>query len=167
MTDVIRVECGNCGSTIKAPPKYQGKRVKCPKCSKGITIPAAEEEAELLDDDAFDDEDEFVSDDYEDYGDDVDEFEGAFGQSSAAPPRRSRTGTKAKRRSKSRRKQSSDSSGGGMFSFNGGVLGGLVAMVIAVNWFVVAWQNGIIFYYPPVMFIIGLVAFVKGLFGGD
>jgi hypothetical protein len=36
-------------------------------------------------------------------------------------------------------------------------------MVIAVIWFVVGLAGGIIFFYPPVLFIIGLVALCKGL----
>ena len=36
-------------------------------------------------------------------------------------------------------------------------------MVGAVVWFVVGLFLNIIFFYPPVLFIIGLIAFIKGL----
>lgn len=49
--------------------------------------------------------------------------------------------------------------------FNGGAIGGLRAMVGAVVWFVVGLANDIIFFYPPVLFVIGLLAFFKGLTG--
>lgn len=47
--------------------------------------------------------------------------------------------------------------------FNGGAIGGLLAMVGAVVWFVVGLANDIIFFHPPVLFVIGLVVFFKGL----
>ena len=40
-------------------------------------------------------------------------------------------------------------------------------MVIAVVWFVGGLAADIIFFYPPVLFIVGLVAFFKGLAGGE
>ena len=48
-----------------------------------------------------------------------------------------------------------------------GVLGGITMMVIAVVWFVGGYAAGIIFYYPPVLFLIGIYAFIKGLFTGN
>jgi hypothetical protein len=47
--------------------------------------------------------------------------------------------------------------------FNGGVLGGLLAMLVALVWFIVGLAADRIFFYPPILFIIGLVAFIKGL----
>ena len=48
-----------------------------------------------------------------------------------------------------------------------GMAGGIVMMVIAVVWFVAGWAAGIIFYYPPVLFLIGLFGFFKGLLSGN
>lgn len=48
-----------------------------------------------------------------------------------------------------------------------GMLGGIVMMLIAAVWFVVGWMAGIIFFYPPILFIIGLIAFVKGAVTGN
>ena len=137
MTEAIRVDCGN---TIKAPPKYRGKRVKCPKCAKGVTIPAAEEEAEVLDDDAFDEEDEFLSDDYEDYdvdSEDVDEFEESFGHSSAPPARRS--GKKKSKRSSRSRANSPSSEHSGNGGGDNGVMGwvvwiGIIMFINFLSW---------------------------------
>ena len=51
-----------------------------------------------------------------------------------------------------------------------GVLGGIAMMAIAVIWSFIAWNFGYIFYYTPVLFFIGLYAFIKGIvtsnFGG-
>jgi hypothetical protein len=48
-----------------------------------------------------------------------------------------------------------------------GVVGGLAMMAIAVVWSVVAWNFGYVFYYTPVLFIIGLYAFIKGMITGN
>jgi hypothetical protein len=48
---------------------------------------------------------------------------------------------------------------------NAGVIGGVLMMVIAVVWFVVGLHAGWIFFYPPILFVIGIVALIKGLMG--
>lgn len=48
-----------------------------------------------------------------------------------------------------------------------GVLGGVLMMIIAVVWFVVGWTAGYIFYYPPILFIIGLVGLIRGVAQGN
>jgi hypothetical protein len=47
------------------------------------------------------------------------------------------------------------------------VIGGIALMLIAVVWFVGGLAVNIIFFYPPILFLIGLVAFFKGIFGGN
>ena len=44
-----------------------------------------------------------------------------------------------------------------------GAVAGVLMMVGAVVWFVVGMAVGIIFFYPPILFIIGLICFIKGL----
>ena len=47
---------------------------------------------------------------------------------------------------------------------NGGVLGGIVMMLIAVVWFVVGIVAlDMIYFYPPILFVVGIVAIVRGL----
>jgi hypothetical protein len=48
-----------------------------------------------------------------------------------------------------------------------GALGGIVMMVIAVVWFVAGFAVGYIFFYPPILFLIGLYAFLKGIMTGN
>jgi hypothetical protein len=50
---------------------------------------------------------------------------------------------------------------------NAGVLGGLAAMVGAVIWFVAGLLNDIIFFYPPVLFVLGLIAMIRGVMNRD
>jgi hypothetical protein len=40
-------------------------------------------------------------------------------------------------------------------------------MTIAVVWFVAGYAAGIIFFYPPILFLIGLFAFLKGILTGN
>jgi len=44
-----------------------------------------------------------------------------------------------------------------------GMLGGGIMMAIAVVWFFGGLYAGYIFYYPPILFLIGVYALVKGL----
>lgn len=46
---------------------------------------------------------------------------------------------------------------------SGSILAGLAMMIGAVVWFVVGLWAGRIFFYPPFLFVFGLIAFVKGL----
>jgi hypothetical protein len=48
-----------------------------------------------------------------------------------------------------------------------GVMGGIVMMVLAAVWFFGGYAMGIIFFYPPILFLFGLFAFAKGLFTGN
>jgi hypothetical protein len=48
-------------------------------------------------------------------------------------------------------------------SLNAGSVGGLLMMLIAVVWFVGGLAAGIIFIYPPILFVLGVIALVKGL----
>lgn len=51
--------------------------------------------------------------------------------------------------------------------WDAGMLGGLLMMVIALVWFFGGLWLGVLFYYPPILFIIGLVGFFRGLFTGN
>ncbi len=44
-----------------------------------------------------------------------------------------------------------------------GVLGGVIMIAIAVGWFVVGWINGYIYFYPPILLVIGIYAIFKGV----
>ena len=48
-------------------------------------------------------------------------------------------------------------------AYMAGIIGGVLMMVIAVVWFFVGLAAGFIFFYPPILFVVGIVAFVKGL----
>ena len=48
-----------------------------------------------------------------------------------------------------------------------GMIGGIIMMLIAAVWFFVGLAAGIIFFYPPILFLIGVFAFAKGLAAGN
>jgi hypothetical protein len=48
-----------------------------------------------------------------------------------------------------------------------GMMGGLAMMAIAAVWFLGGLACGIIFYYPPILFVIGAVGFFRGIVTGN
>ncbi|HQQ98670.1 MAG TPA: hypothetical protein PLX35_15470, partial [Cyclobacteriaceae bacterium] len=48
-----------------------------------------------------------------------------------------------------------------------GALGGIIMIVVAVVWFFVGLYNDIIFFYPPILLLIGIYTLVKGLAKGN
>lgn len=48
-----------------------------------------------------------------------------------------------------------------------GMAGGLLMMGIAAVWFFLGLAFDYLFYYPPILFVIGLYAFFKGLVTGN
>lgn len=79
-------------------------------------------------------------------------------------------GESARERDRQVRERENPGGNTGGRSLEGGILngvsGGMLAMIIAVVWFVVGLAADVIFFYPPILFIIGLVAFFKGLAQG-
>jgi hypothetical protein len=104
----------------------------------------------------------------QDYDEDYDED---YGREDSRRDRRARGGLEAddliRKRSLDKGSGGGGASSDGGWGTNAGVGGGLLMMVIAVVWFVVGLMNNWIFFYPPVLFIIGLVAFIKGLASGS
>lgn len=43
----ISLKCSGCGSALKVPDAFAGKKVKCPKCAGVIVVPAAAEEEDF------------------------------------------------------------------------------------------------------------------------
>lgn len=70
-----------------------------------------------------------------------------------------------KDKKKNRGSSESENSGGSFESkvLNGGTGAGALAMGGAALWFVIGLMNDTIFFYPPILFILGLIAFFKGL----
>lgn len=160
-----------CGKTLRVRDDLVGRWVRCPACKETALVP----EAAMAPKPAF----EVVEDEpAPPPRTRVKAEAAAIRLGDEEPPRRPRSRPdqeydgprKARKRNRSRRNE--DEAKPGHFAtergvVNGGVIGGLAAMVGAVVWFVVGLMNDILFYYPPILFILGIVAVVKGLVGGN
>jgi hypothetical protein len=155
----IPVQCV-CGRSFKAKDEHAGKRGRCPGCGQVLEIPTPEPgEDEILG--------VLLADD-------------PPGQAKpsavrAEPPREPADWRPPREPSLPRREdvRALKRKAGppvvfeqGWFgSLNAGVIGGLLMILIAVVWFVAGLAAGIIFFYPPILFVLGIVALVKGATG--
>ncbi|MEI8203208.1 MAG: hypothetical protein WCH34_09370 [Bacteroidota bacterium] len=48
-----------------------------------------------------------------------------------------------------------------------GAIPGIIMMLFAVVWFFIGYNLGWVFFYPPILFIIGLIAFLRGVITGN
>lgn len=161
----IEVSCPSCFTTLRAKATLAGKVCKC-SCGAKLQVPSSREAAVMQNSDAH----------AVDMSDplalplmaDTSPQSGAKFQTrysnpeaykSAAPPPKKKSAMPKRTRS---RTSSSSSSHQSTF-FDGPVIGGIGMMLGATIWFVVGWYAGYIFYYPPILFLIGLGSVAKGL----
>lgn len=163
-----------CGKGFQVKDEFAGKRTKCPACGAALTVPTAQalEPPPSTSQKAGTDEDEA----YQLLSEGPEPAPSASAQwnrptepvfsapARPAPPpppvpppapRKVRT-TRAVDRTRSRRPA---------IAISPGILGGLGAMLFAVIWFVLGLSVNRIYFYPPIMFVFGLVAVVRGLLG--
>lgn len=158
-SEKFRVDCPHCRKKLRVPPGMRGKTAKCPSCQGMMTVPAMDVAeppvimAEEVDDLRLQPAAPRPSAPQDDPL-------AAFNISSESMTQRAHRLTAA------------DEGGGGVFApekkgLDAGMIGGALMMIIAVVWFIVGWAAGVIFFYPPILFIIGLFGFLKGLFTGN
>lgn len=58
---------------------------------------------------------------------------------------------------------SSDTLGLNILGIKNQIIAGSIAIIGAIVWFIVGWEAGRIFFYPPILFILGLVALIRGV----
>jgi hypothetical protein len=167
----IAVSC-TCGRAMQIKDEFAGRKVRCPDCRGVVEVP----EPHLL-------TDELEVLNVAPPEADVD-TKPSRASVTARPPRPVRdddeTGVcdeprrrpvddeppsrpERKRRPRPRIRREDPSPRGGFGTVNAGIAGGLLMMLIAVVWFVGGLMFDIIFFYPPILFILGLVAFIRGL----
>lgn len=161
-----------CGKSFRVKDEYAGKRTKCTGCSTALVVPEPEPVFEV-EEEKF----EVVEDEPEP-------------PSPPAPPKKpsslqerfqaSKTPTKPasaasfekqlkadKSKIKKRRKKKRESEFSGV-AVGPAVATGIAMMVGAVLWFVVGFYAlDRIFFYPPVLFVLGIVSVGKGLMGHE
>ncbi len=156
----ITVLCPACSDQCSAPQVMAGRIICCPQCRAQMTLPGGTPQQPPPQPQASTSA--------------VPPFGGGGGMPSATPlplppglastpvaalpgPRRTRT-----------RKRRRPVESGGYFEdesnmMDAGLLGGIAIMAGAAVWFVVGWSVGVIYFYPPILFVVGLIAFAKGL----
>jgi hypothetical protein len=188
----IPLKC-DCGRSLRVKDELAGRKVRCPVCKCVLAVPQADQPLEVIpaespfsgarasDSDSpplvrrkypstpeedVDPEPKPVvrrkvpqSDPDEDSSEPIVRAK----YPSDSPPRPRPPGRLKRRPRKSRDGLALEE--GWFGSMNAGVIGGVIMMVIAVVWFVVGLHLGWIFFYPPILFIIGIGAFIKGLVG--
>ena len=175
----ISLSC-DCGRALRVKDELAGKKIRCPECKSILGVPAKKNEAddvvlEVLpaeDDEAtprrssrraaiqtevrparrrtLEDEDE-------------DETPSVRRRSDDDPPSEKRS----KSRDIKRRTSAATVQHSGFGSVNAGVAGGVLMMIIAVVWFIGGAAVGVYFIYPPIMFVLGIIAIVKGGLGNN
>jgi hypothetical protein len=186
----ITFDC-DCGKALRVKDEFAGKRVRCPACQAVVTAPEAEiEVATPLGDDTpppapatlrtarparvEDDEPRPAKGKAAKADEEYELDEDEKPAKKPAPKWKRNTHDeedddrpRKKMKKGEKKDQKAEHFGIEKKIFRGGVLGGCAAMLVAVVWFVVGLMNDTIFFYPPILFIIGLVAAIKGLVGGD
>lgn len=175
----VSLSC-DCGKKLKVKDELAGKKIRCPGCSDVLIVPAGVSRGSDLAKQAIravppplrrraDPDDD----------DDDDLPRRRPSRPPEAPPlhrerRRERDldddddlddVPRKKKRKKPKPRRSSGGGGGGI-AINPEIVSGLLMMVGAVVWFILGLSKGIIFFYPPVLFALGIAAIVRGFMGG-
>jgi LSD1 subclass zinc finger protein len=179
----LAIPCSNCRATLKIPDAAVGKKVRCPKCQSVVVAEAADPEFEVV-------EQESTADAKSDF-EVVDESPRRKPKLNDDPPPRKKKKKKRKpvfcpecddevrpedtrcscgaRLTPTRMlMQQEDAKHSGRFGLekrilSGGVVGGAIAMLIAAAWFSLGLQADRVYFYPPVLFVIGFISLIKGL----
>jgi hypothetical protein len=164
----ISLKC-SCGRLCRFREVLAGRKTRCPQCGKVVKVPLAddngdddEEPVELLEVASSDDEHGIRTD----KRDDAPRRPRSREEEPSESPRP--RGPRRKSLRKREKRQPLVAFEEGWFgSLNGGVVGGVLMMLIAAVWFVVGLWAGWLFYYPPILFVIGIIAIIKGCMGGE
>src|SRR5262249_38735463 len=180
----ISLKC-RCGKSFRIKDDLAGRKIRCRDCGKVLEVPAADEsdveevrdERELAESEEEErvvrrkrrdeEEERVVRRKRRDEDDQAPADEESHrSREERDPPRRPRRRKPVRERSERVPRVAFER--GWFGNVNGGIAAGVLMMIIAVAWFVagIVWANRI-FFYPPILFVIGIVAIVKGLMGGE
>jgi hypothetical protein len=181
----IPVTC-TCGRTLLLKSEFAGKRVKCPLCKASLLVPKDEPQDEIVSDFEIVQEKEEFESDFEIVEDTKAPPRSAPSTAIVAtrrpaaktddrdddPPVRSPRPARPRRRRRSRARYydsypEPERSRGGGIAISQGVIAGVIMMVLAVVWLVVGLMLGWLFYYPPILFILGIVRIARSILTGD
>ena len=150
----ISFQCG-CGRSLRVKDELAGLRVRCPGCSSILTVPMPDVEYDAADVSVVDTPSDTEK------GPDRDEPEAPA--STAITDRPVNRAPVKKRRPASKRERKKERRRLPMVFINREVACGIVMIVAAIVWFVggLLWLNRV-FFYPPVLLILGIAAIYKG-----
>jgi hypothetical protein len=173
----IPVTCG-CGKAYRLKDELAGRKIRCVGCQAVVAVPQPEPTADL-------DEDTMVTEDAPrprprrpaPPPSEAVQAEVPRPRPRAAGPEPSKPARKERERAtrdsetrdrepryrESRERHRRRSSGS--LAPNRTLVTGLLMIVGAVVWFGVGLLGGVIFFYPPVLFVLGVVATAKGMMG--
>ncbi len=171
------IRCSSCGKSLKVDERFAGKRVKCP-CDTVLLVPAAE--TTTLSPSPSADTRQPASnvggqqDEMSSLFDDLSDNDMQVRPSPArtthqlppADPLAAYAGAQRFAAGTGPMPAATRAAGSSNLT-NGSTITGILMMIGAVVWFFGGLAAGIIFFYPPILFILGLIAMVKGLMGGD
>jgi hypothetical protein len=174
-----QVNCPQCGSSVSVPAG--SRELVTAGAAAGRTSQAAVSAAPAIDDDLdFLDDDPSVNDpsvsDDEFAEDSIPSRKVTGAPPRRLPPRQKRPisadAEPVPRRIAEKSSRSSHGEHSGFFgperrALSYGPLGGLALMVLAGVWFIGGLAAGYIFFYPPVLFLVGLFGMFKSLFAND
>lgn len=147
---VMEAKCPGCGNRIQIAEEHRGTTVECPWCRKHLRVPAAPAPKPAQ--------------------------APAPARAPARAPTRAptrgpvrapvRRSGAALQRARQSQREDHDAFALERSAFNAGVVGGIALIVVAGVWFYLGYKAGYIFFYPPILAVIGLAAIVNGLAGG-
>lgn len=141
----------------KPASQISRKPMPAPAKLKAKAPPPDDEDEDIPEVEAVDEEEDFEeAEEVEEADEDEEEEE---------RPRKKKSNKKKSKKYKPIRRGGTSASEAGGFSYS--IIGGLLIMILAVVWFVGGLMVGILFFYPPILFIVGVVAFINGLIRGN
>lgn len=156
-----------CGKSFSVGDEHAGKRTKCPKCGAALTVPTPGA-PELSDEDKAFAALEDAPDDPRPASRPASSYDppaapvrgpkipGAVAQD-PPPPKRKR-GPKYEAREGGREGYSG-------ITISSTIIYGILMMIGAGVWFGLGYAAGRIYFYPPILFVFGLITTVRGFFG--
>ena len=187
----ISLQC-DCGRDLRLKEELAGKKIRCPQCKVVLVVPEeefvdAEPEEESFEtavatpensppplpkkkapwdkghgNDDDDDKDSYASTPTKDEDDDDDDDDD---RPRKKKKKKSSASSSYPTRSSSSRYSNYGSGNNGTAA--GSIAVGLLMMLGAAIWFFAGLAAGYIFYYPPVLFVLGIVAIFKGILGRE
>lgn len=143
----ISLSCTSCQRALRVKDELAGKQILCPDCKTKLTVPGGDMPPPLPEPAPE------VGLAYEKPADDP------YGARAELPPPEREEHVDDQPAPQHAPTKPDKEFG----SVNAGVGGGILMMAIAVVWFVVGWFFDWYFCYPPILFVVGLIAFIKGL----